>query len=243
MPMLTRLRFTSIAIAALALVALGAGAARATVITTGCADPSFCFVRELFDGGTIQVDDKLFDSWAPVAGADFINSTRVSGLDDDPLNPGLLYISGFNAQAPDERIATFVFSVSVLDPTRAITDNSLQLLSFDRIGEGSSITILEAVAEAGGGSLLSLEDVFSNDSEQDLSDQEEFAAQSEIDVGTKIVLHPGLQKGSFVKLNRFEQRFSQTVRDASVPEPSAALLFAGGALLVFRAVRGRRAAA
>jgi hypothetical protein len=88
--------------------------------------------------------------------------------------------------------------------------------------------------------LLASKNVFVTSGTAQLSDSEEFAPHGSVHVNNKIFLRAGDRKGDFVKLNTWTQRFSQIPVDSAVPEPSAALLFAGGGLLVFRAVRGRR---
>lgn len=43
---------------------LGKLEAQAAVMTTGCANSDRCTLQELFDGGTVTIDDTLFDNWS-----------------------------------------------------------------------------------------------------------------------------------------------------------------------------------
>ena len=64
--------------------------AQATVVTSGCANvDASCTMDELFNGGTITVNDKLFSGWALEASfsePDFF-LIEVSGLDDGGADP------------------------------------------------------------------------------------------------------------------------------------------------------------
>ena len=39
--------------------------ANAAVTLTGCTESDHCTLQELFDGGSIQVDDKIFENFEP----------------------------------------------------------------------------------------------------------------------------------------------------------------------------------
>ena len=55
----------------------GLETAQATVVTNGCNDASFCTLNELNSGGTITVNDKLFDGWSAVPSPSDIQATDI----------------------------------------------------------------------------------------------------------------------------------------------------------------------
>lgn len=192
----------------------------------------------LFQGGTIAVDDKIFDDFTATtvsaSNGGFVNTANidVTPLADDPLNPGLKFTAGFddfgtpfghNGNASVQ--LRFGFSVRTDDGRPLIKDNSLLLngFVFDS-GPNASITITETISDAAG-TLLGDKSVMATIADQpgsgalNLFDLADFAPQSIVFVEKFINIQgPGVNDG--VRLTMFEQRFSQ------IPEPAAWLIAA-----------------
>ncbi len=90
-------------------------------------------LSDLFAGGTITVDDKLFDSWEPESdfGSKVVDPTLidVTGLVDDPntprSDPGLKFTAlggALTVDFSDFIDFSFSFKVTVLDPNFHIVD-------------------------------------------------------------------------------------------------------------------------
>lgn len=226
------IRPLSIAILALVgLLGLGAETLHATVITNGCADANqSCSLNELVAGGSIIIDDKRFDAWfvddfssIPVD----LGSIEALLLDDQPLNPGLQFDSnGEFSTVGFDLIDVFLgFTVSTLDGSARIKDNSLEINGFD-FGAGNVggfIQIFEDLFD-GNGNLIGEKFVTADNLDPpifDLFDTAQFTPQPQIFVETSILLS-GDGPGDTVSLDRFTQKFSQ------IPEPSALILVGVG---------------
>jgi hypothetical protein len=228
---------------ALALVLVAAGAAQAISLTA------------LLGGGSIQVNDKLFDDWQVIFEdtSDFhavnTDNIEVSGLVDGGLDPGpgLQFdilnnefdVTGDGLYAYTD--FSFGFHVSVLDPLYKIKDNSLRLESASllNITDDLGMYILEDITDAAGNLLGTKNVEFSQlvgvGGTSDLTDTAEFDPQSEIWV-TKNILVWATDPGETASLGRFSQRFSQV----PIPEPSTWWLMGLG--LVGLAGAGRKMA-
>lgn len=121
------------------MVALNCGQASAvTIATTGCADASICTMAELLGGGTIQVDDKLFDTWSSSNSSSDFTNWRVTGASDTG-GVGLDFFAAsgslVEAFAEDGESGTdsrvFDYKISVTDPTKQIISNLLTLVNAD----------------------------------------------------------------------------------------------------------------
>ena len=138
----------------LPLAALLATPAQAVIMTTGCLDTNVsCTLAELVGGGTIQVDDKLFDGYQvtendvnnTVSGRTAFDLTNIDVIPWPPFGtsdpgPGLEFVSLNNElRITQDTAATptasgdldFVFRVSVIDLGQVcfpdcIIDNTLQ---------------------------------------------------------------------------------------------------------------------
>ena len=214
---------------------LGSGKADASVITTDCADTTSCTFAELFDGGTIRVNDLVFFDWYGDAGGDFISppdlaQMTVFGDDVDAFTSELHYAPGF--QLDTEIDAFFDFGFSVLSLGRAIVDASLALdfpyFQGDE-GDGGFVGILEEIL--GGADLSVYSDNLLSDSF--LFDSASIGPAFSFDVFTSIDLFSDFA-GELVGLDGFTQTFS-------VPEPGTLGLIAVG-LLGLRATRRRQPA-
>jgi hypothetical protein len=237
---------------AFAAAALAPGAAQALVITTGCASASSCTLEELFAGGAIQIEDKLFYGFADVSGAGVIGSAQVGEMTSTTLlgsGPGIQFSTGFfglPVGTGDLSLSiVFEYSVSVVDAPLLISGASLHMggvPGFAGIfGDGTFTSITQTLFADG--SQLAENYVFFDIIDGILvenPDSAEFAPQDSLRVQTSILLERlDLDSDSFIRLGGFVQRFPQTPIQP-VPEPHAALLFGAGALLTLRALRGRR---
>jgi len=218
---------------AVALVAVAAGSAQAISLTA------------LLGGGSIQVNDKLFDDWQVLfedtsdfhaVNTDNIDVTGLPSMGLDP-GPGLQFdiLNGEFTVTGDDLFAyvdfQFGFHVSVLDPLYKIKDASLSQgagLSYleDGFNDNGSY-ILESVGTAAGLADLGLmstefsllDDVITSVA----SDSVNFDPQSELWV-TKNIFVWATDSTDSAALDFFEQRFSQQ----PIPEPSTWLLMGLG---------------
>jgi hypothetical protein len=197
-----------------------------------------CTLDELFGGGSIQTNDKLFDNWALERNIGSIepdlSQIDVVGLDNGGTNSG----SGLKYNANGELFVDFFdfidlafnYQVSVLNPSMMIVGNSLEILTYDATDDGF-ITVDETVFDQSFFSLgtkhVEIDPYFGT---IDLFDELEFDEQSLLIIEKEIYIDAF--SGS-AELIMFEQRFSQ------VPEPETLVLF-GISLASLGFVRWRR---
>lgn len=197
-------------------------------------------LQDLFDGTDIIVGDKLFSEWHIVneASTSLIfpdySLVEVNPLIDQPLNPGLEFITNgqFSVSDLDFLDIYFGFTVSSLGP-QFIKDNSLEITGYDFFNStGGLITIEETVTD-----VLGVELAFKKVEVDNLSgvynlyDWAEFKPGNMINVEKNILVF-GDEVGDVVRLDSFTQRFSQT------PEPCTIILFGIG--LIAFAGAGRK---
>lgn len=154
---LKRLSPLAVVVPAVLLLLLGVVPAGAVVVydcngdqvadgtTTGCT------LQQLFEnpGSSIQVNDKLFSNWAPQGSNPTVASTiLVTGLDDGGLDPG----PGLQYSTTEPLLSPLAFdwdlTVTVLDPSLLIKDNSLSLgdVSFQADGgDGAFFQVFESL--------------------------------------------------------------------------------------------------
>ncbi len=242
MPIMRRKLVTLVGIIIVNAFTFGIGPAKATVITSGCASINVsCTLEELAGGGDIVIDDKRFGNWSVIDTSTLPVDTgaiQVLALDDQPLNPGLQYNTsdGFSVTGLDLIDLFIEFSVSTIDGTARIKDNSLEIgdFAFGSGNFGGFITIFEDVRDASG-SLIGDKLVMADNLPPplfDLFDSATFSPQATIDVETWI-LAGGDDPNDSVSLTSFTQRFSQ------IPEP-ATLLLVGVGLAGFGIARKKR---
>jgi hypothetical protein len=206
-----------------------AGSAQAILLTS------------LLEGGSIQVNDKLFTDWQIISQDTSdghtvnTNNIDVTGLVDNGSGPGLQFdilnnefdVTGDGVDAYIDFL--FGFHVSVLDPDYQIKDNSLRLESASllNITDYLGMSISEDITDAAGNLLGTKYVEFSQEvgvgGAADLTDTAEFDPQSEIWV-TKNILVWATDPNETASLGRFSQRFSQ----AAVPEPATLMLMGVG---------------
>lgn len=224
-------------LSAFLLAIIAAGSAQAITLT------------ELFNGGSITVNDKQFDQWTLIfqdssepgrtVNTDNVEVTPLTdggrdpgpGLQFDILNDEFLVIGDDSYAYLDFQ---FSFRVTVLNPQEKIKDNSLELTGLDGeyTGDGDNdlgIYIQEWVGTALGLNDLAIKEVTANvldDVETyELFDSAAFPPQSQIFV-TKNILVWAQDSTDFARLLHFTQRFSQV----HISEPTTLALFGLGLL-------------
>lgn len=216
--------------------------AKAAVTTSGCGNANVsCTLEELFLGGSFTIDGINFNSWDIFELALDTPSTpdfediEVIPLDDQPMNPGILYNMNSEFSVFDDRFIFLDFGFNVVaNHDLPIKDNSLELIDFVFGGPAGAIFIDEDIYDSNDDFLLS-KAVFADNLNGDfqLSDSVVFAPQSQIFANTFIDMF-GDEVGDSVQLNSFEQRFSV------IPEPASLLLVGSGLLGIIGVRRMRR---
>ncbi len=215
------------ALTLIGLIGLWCKEAQAVVITSGCVSPDQCNLEELFNGGTITIEDKIFNDWSFFGGftnkpvSPDLSLIDVIPLDDDPLNPGLKFNANDQLSTVDQEFISieFGFRLATLDGSARIKDKSLELTGLEFGADSGLILIDESVVDGNGNSLGQNFVVFDPLSGNfALFDSVDFAPQPSIAV-RKIIGIQGDKIGDTISLNMFEQRFSQT----TVPEPNFTL--------------------
>lgn len=242
MAIITKLART--ATAAATLVAAGilwSGPGQATIVTTGCGADG-CSLQELFNGGSILVNDKIFSGW----GLERLNGSglapnfsniQVQGLDDGGLDPGpgLQFLGNGELQVNNTDFIDFSFGFTVTVVGHfLIVDNLLQLLSGYQTTSGTgNVAIDECVRDVDNVNLgckhVEYDPTYGIDEPVDFL---EFCTGSIDDLrlcGKKIIhvekdiYIEGRKQGDFAIIPGFIQRFSQVV-----PEPGTFTLLGIG---------------
>lgn len=167
-----KIRFPNAAVLAIAAgMSLATAPAKAfTVYYTGCAGGSFCTMDELFQGGTITVDedsngtiDKMFNSWEIVGSSTSFPSSltppsasniEVSAYDAGPLDVGLKYnILNNDFQIDNNNIGTqflgLEYRFKVIPSAQFPLIGSTYSLTNATTSSGGSVPGLGAVVIAG----------------------------------------------------------------------------------------------
>jgi len=204
---------------------------------------------DLLNGTSITVGDKLFDNWAievliDDAGTFDPTGIEVIGINDNPLNPGLSFLSNgaFYVEDGDWLDIEISFKVTVLNPSLFINGVSLEMTDgvMTKLDGGlfGTVVIGEDIGTTEGDNDLSAFDPWVEwDPEFGivaLSDAVSLDPISEIWVLKDIFLTS--EAGGTVSLDGFQQRFSQT----PVPEPSTMLLLGFGLVALGGYVRRKR---
>jgi hypothetical protein len=223
--------------------AVGANSAHALVVTGGCANTnSSCTLQELASGGSIRVNDKLFDNWfvddSSTVSID-LSGIAVAALDDQPGNPGLQYIANGNLSTVGLDLIDLDLRFNVTATAGLMAGASLRIDQFAFGGSniGGLIGISEDIFAANGIDLLGEQSVFVENFSLSMAlfDSIAFPLNASIVVATNIIV-AGDANADVVSLDRFTQRFSQ------IPEPSTILLLTIG-LAVIGLPKGRLIAA
>jgi hypothetical protein len=163
------------------------------VLLTGAASSVQAIpLQDLFDGGSILVDDKLFSGWTlfnmestdPAFDPDF-SLIEVTGLDDDPMNPGIRIEPNGQLQVQDFNFVDvfFGFTVDVLDPQYVIKDASLAFgggIGRDSDLGDPGIAIYEGIYDPGFNPLAALAQEFTFNPGDISIPSADFAPQSQI---------------------------------------------------------------
>ncbi len=229
-----RLRASVIVVAA--VFGLGQNTAQAVPLT------------DLFAGGSITAVDKLFSNWQNLGtNIGDLSQIDVTTLVDQPDNPGIRFTDNGDvwrvAGGPpgSSFFLDFSYTVTVLNPTQQITDNSLVLESFSINGLDTGtagIEIVEFVFDSGNNQ-QAFKRVSALQGDLNIVDLANFAPQPSLLVTTSV---NGFVEGlptDLAELNAFSQRFSQTTISV-MPEPSTLAPFAIGLVGLGAMVRRRR---
>jgi hypothetical protein len=203
-------------------------------------------------GWSIQVDDKLFDHWklygSTITGTGLgtavaANSITVTGLDANPLNPGVEYQSAAwqitNGQLQDTK---FQYNVSVVGGAKLIEDGSMTLLSGDVGSATSAINITEHLTDGLGhlvAPLSNFEIQLPGSFTTKVFDQKFFSLVNFVQVNKDIALSMSADASGITSFSDMAQNYSQT----AIPEPSSMAIAGLGALgLIGYGLRRRKGA-
>jgi hypothetical protein len=198
-------------------------------------------MAQLLSGYSIQVDDKLFNNFtnyssivtgtnattglgSPVLASDIV----VTGLDANPLNPGLNYQStDFQISAGQHQDTAFQYDVSVVGGGKLMEDASQTLVSGNVGTPTSSIVISEQLTD-GHGNLIAPLGVDEINTPGGFSgktfDQKFFTTVNFAQVNKDIALTMSDNATGVTSFSVLQQNFSE------VPEPSTMALVAVGAM-------------
>jgi hypothetical protein len=245
----------------LGTLALAPVAANAVVVTAGCADATFCAMDELIAGGSITIDDKRFFNFRDFTST-ATNNSSVGFPVDLPLNASDIKVhSQFDylgaLGVPDEIGLAFDidsggsnivlldggqtfalgwrYDVEVLDPSRAIVDNTLLLPEGIFLGasianiadtaDGAALTVIETLTESPLVGPFVRKTVSANANGDAVMDHRDFAPITQFTVDTSITAFGGTElTGTNLSLDLLVQSFSQT----EVPAPGTLMLLALG---------------
>lgn len=199
-------------------------------------------LNDLFAGGSIVVDDKLFSNWTLIdlnVTSGTVDLTQIEvGAISEPSNHGLQFVANGQLSVADDNFIDLFFSYDVATQSGLplIKDNSLEIEDFAFGTNGGVITILEDVFDAGGISVAAkIVEIDPSFGVSEPFDSALFTPTSFLNVETNIFVF-GDAQGDLVSLDVFNQKFSQV----SVPEPSTApLILLGGTLIGFLCKRRR----
>ncbi|RLA04173.1 MAG: hypothetical protein DRQ54_09875 [Gammaproteobacteria bacterium] len=226
-------RTRAVALSVPCLIVMWPFGAMAWVSTVGCSGPPTCSLAELFAGGSIVVDTKIFADWELVSiESDGVvpdyTQILVEGLDDGGLDPGNgLRFSGNGELAisgEDVLELELGFSVTEFQSTRDIVGSTLTTVSDTATGR-AIVSIAEFVSGAVGAGQGDNE--ISNDpffAPAEVTDSIEFPVAQKTIMVTEEILIEGRDPADSASLDVFEQRFSQ------VPEPRLGTAIAVGSL-------------
>ena len=235
---------TFFSIAAL-LSALALPAAHAAVSTSGCVLSTSCTMSELFAGGAITSDDKLFNGFAlnfdvssvVIDYSKIIASGISSAGDLDPLDPGpgLTFSDGgeLSVSGNDKIDFEFSYAATVTDSLHLIKDSALTLNTYDA-GTQGTIWLTQDMHLLDQDPMVAIVDPFLglDKSSASLIFEDKNISPS-LFIDTSLFL---TGNGGSASLSEFEERYSQTV----VPLPAAAWFFVSGAGLIGAFMRRQR---
>jgi len=187
-------------------------------------------MAQLQSGYSIQVDDKLFFNWtgygSTISGAGLgavvdAASITVTGLDADPLNPGVNYQSGAWAiTAGQIQDTKWQYDVAVVGGANIMEDASMTLLSGNVGGPTSAINITEQLSD-GMGNLVAPLSVFElqlpGSFTSQIFDEKFFTPVNFVQVNKDVALSMSANATGITSFSDMSQNFSQV----ATPEPSS----------------------
>jgi hypothetical protein len=172
-------------------------------------------LQALLDGASISVLDKDFTDWTlsfnAGEGAD-LSQIDVTPLEDDPLNPGLLFTAADGALAGIDAVTRLQFYYTVTSNGSAIKGNELELLDFvlTDVGGPSDPPNVIQVSQTfwdPNFNFLGFSLVFVLPSSERLSAVENFELQKTLIATTEIEVDG--ERFGVAQVNQFSQRLSQ----------------------------------
>lgn len=200
----------------------------ATVITSGCAETTSCTLTELFAGGSISINDVVFNSWVfNFADGDSVDTSSVivSGVDEAVSpTPGQSTVGlsvTFNPMLSVEFVEyDFDFITSIVGSSRLLVGSGLELIESSILGD-AFVEVNNAISS---GNLLRV------DADGPIFDSAVFSGL------TSLISDSDIQMESFddnpVGLRQFNYVFSVAETVTPAPEPDSLLLLALGLLLI-----------
>lgn len=235
----------------------------AAVITSGCADPSFCTLEELYVGGSISIDDVSFSNWQDID--NFLYEVDLDTGDEydeqDVLDIASIFVTGIDAVAtgnPNEFILGLLFSTasawSLPQHYDEVEEAELELTADYDVSASNGATVTAAELQLGQRNLQSddsyvevnldsalllglqvYDEFIDPDSDTVDVDSDTFAATSSFQLTSNV------QVGTFVQggVELFDFSVLLTVQADSPPDPiptpaTAYLLLIGSACLFFQ---------
>ena len=217
--------------------------ASASVMLAGCEGGDFgadCSIAELIAGGSIQIDNSLFDAWNYSGNGISADAISVAPLGEGTMDPGpgvRLTMPGVSNDSVDFELN---YDVSTSDSTMTLHDYTVDIAFGQIIGAAGGFAAMEVVdndtgreiACGGlGGAVMCEEPTVdeNNSTKSDIFTDETTGLDvlsKDFNVNTNMMAFSGA--GESVEFIVIEQSFS-----VAVPEPAPALLLATGALVLF----------
>ncbi len=121
--------------------------ASAAVTLSGCTGGDFgddCSLAELHAGGSIQINDLLFDNWSVSVNAGSLNLISVTAIDDGSVEPGPgLFFKGPGAVVNESIGFEMNYDVSTIGATPKLTGYEVTIGFMDRLGTANGFAAME----------------------------------------------------------------------------------------------------
>lgn len=228
--------------------------AQAQVVLTGCAGGDFgddCSVAELVAGGSIQIDNSLFDGWSYSENGILATSISATPLGEGTSDPG----PGIRLSAPGVGADASVdfelnYDASTVDSSLTLEGYTFDIALGQITGAAGAFAATEVVDDdigkeiacGGFGGVVFCEEPIVNQNDSTKSDiftnedTGDAVFSKDFNVNTNMMAFSGT--GESLEFIVLEQSFL-----VGVPEPGPSLLLATGALVLFGGRRLREATA